>query len=146
VVKRRHYRRVDEEKVLYLNAVAAVRPHQFIFLDEMHLSRREALQFRGWGLKGSRVVANGITAGGRRHHVTAAMDLEGMLCWDICVVDDRAQPQQGAIAALYDRGNNTAWKFQNFIYYVLGPYIRARPDMHYDVVMDNASVQSVPHL
>lgn len=85
-MKRKHYRRCEEDEEFFRLAVKGMEARHLIFVDEMHVSRKELRRFRGWGLKGKRVEDKGITVGDKRFNVTAAMGVNGMVAWDIASV------------------------------------------------------------
>eukprot|EP00952_Eustigmatos_sp_NYUAD-ZCMA_P011741 47525-Eustigmatos_ZCMA.PRE.1 len=136
-MKRKHYRRCEEDERFFRLAVQDMRADQLIFVDEMHVTRRDVRRFRGWGLKGKRVVDRGITVGDKRFNVTAAMGINGFVCWDIAYVGDK---QSGT------HGTNTAEKFCYFVLVLLGRVLRPFPQAFSVIICDNASVHTVPDL
>ena len=145
VMKKKHHRRCAEQEAEYWGVVQDIPVSYLLFVDEMHVTRRDVRRFRGWGLRGQRVYDNhGITVGDKRYNVTAALSLDGFVAWDIAYV--RSTGAQNPLAG-DQLGANTGLKFCRFVTEVLvervmGEYGEPRCIM----VADNASVHEVEGL
>ena len=151
-----HYRRCEEDEAEFRAAIADVEPQQFIFLDEMHVSRKDLRRHKGWAKKGKRAVAKGITVGKNRFNITAAFTLQGFVAWDIAYQKSSKEggledwdPDRGAAnISIDDEGRNTQLKFAMFLGDVLAgnSVIQPHPADRSVLVFDNASVHSIPEV
>ena len=118
-------------------------PHQFIFLDEMHVTRKDLDRPYGWAIKGERAYGVGYTIGKSRFNITAAFSLRGFIAWDIAFVDSSSANDNSN-----DNGMNTQVKFVRFMSDVLieQGLLQDFPNPESVLVLDNASVHDVPQV